>query len=195
MQPQNFPDLLIWSSHSSCLQISMVLFCFGLCINILARILRPPLSSLPSCLPAYLHCSSSPNGSCPFLLTKTTPCGPIAYLLITQLSLLISFLCFPIPLWRQSPYFAAFLLPWVCTDTSLSLPQWGPPHFNLQPTVMIKYSPLILPSDNFLNQFIPLYLLLKYNSLPPGLHNILYYIYNVFLLVCLPASFLLCNSI
>lgn len=92
----------------------------------------------------------------------------------------------------QFPYGGSHLtlLPFYYLGFALTLPSPSPqpPTFNLQPTVMTKYLPLILPPDNFLNQFIPIHLLLIYSNLLPGL-------YNIFLLVCLPASSLLFNSI
>lgn len=147
------------------------------------------LSQVPETLfhlfhPVFLHISTVyPHQMAPasFLLTKTTPCGSIGYLLITQLSLLHSF--------PNSPIEVVTLL--YCLSITLGshwlfLSLTRDPTFNLQPTVMTKYLPLILPPGNFLNQFISLHPLI-YSSLHPGL-------YNIFLEVCLPASFLLCSS-
>lgn len=71
--------MLIWSSHSSSPQSLMVLFCYGLCINILARFLRPSfISSILFSYPSPL-----------FILTKRllpvfcSPKPPYVGLLLT----------------------------------------------------------------------------------------------------------------
>lgn len=156
----------------------MVLFCYRLCITILARFLRPSFifSILPiSTVHPASFCSPKPPQvglSLTFWLHRCLSSNPFCV--------------------SQFPYWGSHLtlLPFYYLGFALTLssPSLQPPTFNLQPTIMTKHLPLILPPDNFLNQSIPVHLLLIYGSLPPVLHNI-------FLLVCLPASFLLCNSI
>lgn len=133
--------MLIWSSHSSSLQSLMVLFCYGLCVNILARFLRP--SFISSILFSYL----SPL----FILTKwllpvfCSPKPPYVGLLPTfWLHSCLSSTPFCVP---QFSYWGSHLtwLPFYHLVFALTLPSLSPqlPTFNLQPTVMSKYLPLI----------------------------------------------------